>query len=72
MSRARYENWDPKTTGEYLGISPSTLAEWRMKGVGPSYIRAGRHVIYRRSSVDEWLESRAVNSTAEAKRLGAA
>jgi hypothetical protein len=54
---------------EYLCTNTSTLADWRMKGVGPRWARAGRRVIYRRQWLDNWLDSRSVLSTAEAKRL---
>ncbi len=35
----------------------ATLAEWRCKGFGPAYIKAGSRVLYRGSALNEWLES---------------
>lgn len=41
----------------YLGISRSTLAKWRMSGLGPPYHRCGpRIVYYLQHEIDAWLE----------------
>jgi predicted DNA-binding transcriptional regulator AlpA len=37
-----------------LGIPVKTLAEWRSRGLGPAYIKVGRHVRYRREAIAEW------------------
>ena len=42
-----------------------TLADWRVRGVGPAYARVGRHVRYRPADVDEWLSSRTGISPAD-------
>lgn len=34
-----------------------TLYGWRHRGEGPPGYRVGRHVRYRRSAVDAWLET---------------
>ena len=44
---------------ELLGIPVATLYLWRHRGEGPSGYRIGRHVRYRRSSVEAWLETQA-------------
>ena len=60
----------PKQAAAYLQTPVSTLADWRLKGTGPRFARCGgRHVRYRRQWLDTWLDSNAVTSTAEAKRL---
>lgn len=41
---------------EYLKVPTRTLHAWRYKRTGPRGIRVGRHVRYRRSDVDEWLD----------------
>jgi excisionase family DNA binding protein len=42
---------------EYLRVSRSTLAKWRMKGEGPPFHRCGRRLIYYyRTEIDNWLE----------------
>ena len=41
----------------YLGISPSTLAKWRMRGEGPPFHRCGpRIVLYFIDDLDAWLQ----------------
>jgi excisionase family DNA binding protein len=44
---------------EMLGISIETLCGWRHRGEGPQGYRVGRHVRYRRSTVEAWLEGQA-------------
>jgi predicted DNA-binding transcriptional regulator AlpA len=44
---------------EFLRDFPAkTLAEWRSRGIGPKYLKIGRHVRYRWSDVLDWLASR--------------
>jgi predicted DNA-binding transcriptional regulator AlpA len=57
---------DPRAAADFLGVSVLTLADWRVKGKGPVYTRAGGRLIkYRRSSLEAWIESRTQRSTAE-------
>jgi excisionase family DNA binding protein len=42
-----------------LGVPIETLYGWRHRGEGPRGYRVGRHVRYRRSSVEAWLEEQA-------------
>ena len=44
---------------EMLGIPIETLYGWRHRGQGPQGYRVGRHVRYRRSTVEAWLEGQA-------------
>ena len=44
---------------EMLGIPIETLYGWRHRGEGPRGYRVGRHVRYRRSTVEAWLEGQA-------------
>ena len=44
---------------EMLGIPVETLYGWRHRGEGPQGYRVGRHVRYRRSTVNAWLENQA-------------
>jgi aromatic ring-cleaving dioxygenase len=37
------------------GRSERTLANWRAKRIGPPFVRAGRTILYRRSSFEAWL-----------------
>ncbi len=49
-----------------LGAKLNTIEGWRVKGIGPKFIKIGRLVRYRRSDVDAWLESQTRNSTSDA------
>ena len=41
---------------EYLQLSRSTLAKWRMRNEGPPYHRCGpRLIYYYKSEIDAWL-----------------
>jgi excisionase family DNA binding protein len=42
---------------ELLGVPTSTLYAWRYRGEGPAGYRIGRHVRYRRSVVEAWIET---------------
>ncbi len=45
-----------KQAAEYLGISRSTLAKWRMNSSGPKWHRCGpRLVFYYQDELDTWL-----------------
>jgi excisionase family DNA binding protein len=45
---------------DYLGVPVNTLYQWRTKGKGPVGRKVGRHVRYRASDVDAWLDGQAV------------
>lgn len=54
----------PQEAGPRLGVAPQTLANWRVLGMGPAYIkispgRAGR-VRYSESAIRAWLAEREV------------
>ena len=38
----------------YPGISKLTLTNWRYKGTGPRFFRAGKRVFYREADVLAW------------------
>lgn len=39
-----------------LGLKPSTLVEWRRRGIGPASVRLGhRTVRYRRAAVEAYI-----------------
>jgi predicted DNA-binding transcriptional regulator AlpA len=49
-----------------LGLSPRTLEAMRLKGGGPSFISVTKTAVrYRRSDLDQWIESRCRKSTSE-------
>jgi excisionase family DNA binding protein len=41
----------------YLRVPRSTLYGWRYRGGGPSAIRVGRHLRYRSTEVERWLDA---------------
>ncbi|QGG97088.1 helix-turn-helix transcriptional regulator [Actinomarinicola tropica] len=45
----------PELSAE-IHVPVKTLAQWRYLGMGPSYLKLGGHVRYRRSDVDAWLD----------------
>lgn len=49
----------PQELSDETGIPVSTLYVWRTRGEGPKGFRLGRHLRYRRSDVDEWIDGKA-------------
>ncbi|MDW2974871.1 MAG: helix-turn-helix domain-containing protein [Alphaproteobacteria bacterium] len=45
---------------EYLGIAASTIVDYRLKGIGPVYVKIGHLVRYRKADVDNWVANKAV------------
>jgi len=56
-------------TATTLSLQPQTLRVWRLKGIGPKYIRVGHgprgRVAYSQSEIGRWLEERTHSSTTE-------
>ncbi len=50
-----------------LVIPAGTLANWRWMGTGPLFLRVGRHVRYRRTDVEAWIDAQ-VHSAANRER----
>ena len=48
--------WDFNDVSAYIGIPVPTLRRWRTESRGPSGIRMGKHVRFRRSTVTRWVE----------------
>lgn len=48
---------EPPELAERLKVPVNTLAQWRYRGVGPKYMVVGRHVRYRESDIEHWLDS---------------
>jgi hypothetical protein len=40
---------------EALDVKPKTLQVWRVEGIGPSWVKAGKGVFYRVEDVVRWL-----------------
>lgn len=43
----------------YLTVPVTTIYQWRTRGSGPRAVRVGRHLRFRRSEVDAWVERHA-------------
>ena len=43
----------------YLNLPTQTLYAWRVSSRGPRGIKIGRHLRFRRSDVESWLEEQA-------------
>ena len=43
---------------DYLGVPVATLYQWRYRGEGPPGFRVGRHLRYRWSDIQQWIETR--------------
>ena len=64
---------------ECLGLPKTTIYRWRHRGEGPTGYRVGKHVRYRESEVEAWLEGQrdqpkdtttVVDGPSPAQRLG--
>lgn len=44
--------------------SREKLAQWRHRGVGPSFYQLGRKIIYRGSDLNAWIEANRVEPAA--------
>jgi predicted DNA-binding transcriptional regulator AlpA len=55
-----------KVAAKVVGLSESTLAKLRLYGNGPTYCKLGRRVVYRKSDLEQWLQSRATSDTTDA------
>jgi len=45
-----------KELAAYLGVPVTTLYQWRYRREGPPGFRVGRHIRYRWSDVEKWIE----------------
>lgn len=46
----------------YIGISRAYLRQARMHGRGPSFVRIGRAVVYRRDDLDAFLTAHRIDT----------
>jgi len=54
-----------KELAAMLKCSLDTLKDWRTKGTGPSYIKAGRKILYPLAVVRAWLSEREAQNSAQ-------
>ena len=48
-----------------LKSNARTLERWRSTGTGPSFVKVGRRVAYRRSDLERWLAQHTRQHTSE-------
>ncbi|MGB0843935.1 MAG: helix-turn-helix transcriptional regulator [Alphaproteobacteria bacterium] len=48
---------DRKNAAIYLGCAPKTLADWAMKGKGPSYLKLGGKIFYFTKDLEAWVSA---------------
>lgn len=53
----------PKEIQEEYGIHRRILENWRLQGIGPTFINIGRRVFYERSVFEKFLEAGSVKTT---------
>ena len=51
--------WTAHDVADYLGVPLTTLYQWRYLGTGPTAYRVGRHLRYKPSAVQAWLQRHA-------------
>lgn len=62
MPLADEEFLDEPQLAVRLCVSPRTLSWWRGKGIGPTYVRIGRKIVYPLGPLEEWLASRTTSN----------
>lgn len=51
----------PQQAADHMGVSESTLRNWRSADTGPNYVRLGvRKIMYRKIDLDTWLGNQVV------------
>lgn len=50
----------PSQVEERYPLRAQTLAAWRLKGIGPAYVRVGRMIIYPVASIEHWIATNTV------------
>ena len=60
---------DTKSTAPRVGVSPGTLENWRVQGIGPKFIKTpGKRgkVLYDPADIQAWKDANRYQSTSEA------
>lgn len=49
---------DTQSAAVYLGLAPKTLAQMRLAGTGPEFVRVGgKKIFYRKDELDAFIEA---------------
>jgi excisionase family DNA binding protein len=62
-----HEWLSPNELADWLGVPVASVYQWRHHGTGPAGIKVGRHVRYRRSEVEAWIERLRCDASAPAR-----
>lgn len=65
LERSASKVLSAKAAAEALGVSAKTLANWRVSGIGPKFVKLGSRVLYRQVHLNAFLEERTVSSTSQ-------
>jgi excisionase family DNA binding protein len=57
----------PRQLAAYSNVSVATVYDWRHRRCGPPGFRVGKHVRYRRSDVDRWVDKQ-IEATSRGSR----
>jgi predicted DNA-binding transcriptional regulator AlpA len=55
----------PEEAAKLLRLSAQRLAVMRLEGSGPSFVKAGRSVLYSRAAIESWIEKNTRRSTSD-------
>ena len=55
----------PKAVAAEIKLAEATLADWRVRGAGPPFVKLGKRVLYRRGTLRAWLAKRERRSTSD-------
>jgi hypothetical protein len=56
-----YRSGSERVASPILGVSLSTLRNWRVQGKGPPYLKLGRKVSYPLADLLAWRDAQRVN-----------
>jgi excisionase family DNA binding protein len=54
-----------KEAARLLGVHYNTMSKWRIRGIGPRFVKIGTAIRYRRSDIETWLRNRTYSNTTE-------
>jgi hypothetical protein len=56
----------PSEAAAFLAVNPKTLANWRVSGKGPDFLKYGRRMVrYRLADLVAWRDARIHTSTSD-------
>ena len=63
---------DTKAAAEWLGIAPSTLGTWRVRGGAPKHVKLGRRVLFAPEDLESFVNAAKREHTSDAGPKAAA